>query len=156
LSEGVKQPDPRKPGVIPPVKAAADAHRRDTGHVGPVGEGGAHDVELVFDANVSIGDRHYVPLALKLAAPEDGISLRIDSFVKLARPRTTYTRVITGVPRQLSKDEPVEPCVIRRRLKSKRASRASQAHLDRLRGLNLEIGIALVKSRRRIVGSTRK
>src|SRR4029453_4570193 len=120
LSEGVEQPHPSEPRVISPVKATTDAHRRDARDVCAVGERGPHDVELVFNADKSVGDRHNVPLALKFTAPEDGVSLRIDRFVKLAHTGTTCAGVITGVSGQLSEYEAVEARVVRGCLKSKR------------------------------------
>src|SRR5262245_59792399 len=156
LSERMEQPHPRKPRVVPPVNSAADANGRDPGHVCAVGERGAHNVELVFNANKSIGDRHYVPLALEFAAPENCVCLRIDSLVELARAGTAYAGVITGVSGELPEYEAVEARVICGRLKPKRAGCTPQTHFERLRRFNLEIGIALVKGGRRIVRATGK
>jgi 1-aminocyclopropane-1-carboxylate deaminase/D-cysteine desulfhydrase-like pyridoxal-dependent ACC family enzyme len=91
---------------------------------------------LVFNANKSIGDWHYVPLALKFAASENGVCLRIDSLVELTGAGTAYAGVITCVSVELPEYEAVEARVIRGRLKPKRAACTSQADFDRLRCLN--------------------
>ena len=87
----MKQPHAREPCVVPPVDPAADAHGRNARHVGAVGERRADNIELVFDAEESVGDRHDIPLALEFAAAEDGICLRIERFVEIAEARTAST-----------------------------------------------------------------
>jgi hypothetical protein len=125
LSEGVKQPDPSEPRIVPPVNSTTDANGRNTGHVGAIGKGGSHHIELVFDANKSVSDRDDVPLALKLTATEDGVCLRIDRFVEIAYAGTACAVVSASVSSKLTEDESVEPRVVDRCFKSEGAIGAS-------------------------------
>jgi hypothetical protein len=49
VSETMQQVNTRKPSRIAPRQSAEQPHRRDARHVGVVGEGRAHDVELALD-----------------------------------------------------------------------------------------------------------
>src|SRR5262249_36400167 len=153
----MEQSHAREPCIVPPVDSAADAYGRNARHVRAVGERRAHDVELVFDAEESVGQRDDVPLALEFAAAEDGIRLRIEGFVEIAHTRTAGAGIaVAGISGELPENESVETRVVGGRLESERAVRASQADFDRLCGLDLEIWISLVESRCRVVRASGK
>ena len=46
----MQQIDAYQPIGVTPIRAASDAHRRNPGNVGAIGEGGANDIELILDA----------------------------------------------------------------------------------------------------------
>ena len=49
MRESMQIVDAHQPIGIAPEYATADAHRRNSGNVGAIGEGGAHDIELILD-----------------------------------------------------------------------------------------------------------
>ena len=77
--------------------------------------------------------------------------LRIERLVQLAAAGRRSTGVVAGISGELSEYESVEARVVGGCLEAERAGRAPQADFDRLRGLDLEIGIALVEGRGRVM-----
>ena len=128
--------------------AAAEAHRRDARHIGAVVEGRAHEIHLIFDPEPSSADRQQVPLALKLAAAEGRVLLRIDRFAQTAAGSNrgaTGGVSVAGLAGQPAEDEAVEVRVIERCFETEGADGAAQADFDRICDLDLEGGIAFVE-----------
>ena len=103
------------------IHAAADPHRRNARHVGAVGEGGAHDVELVLDAPDAAVTSARHRLALEFAAAENRVALRIDRLLQLAAVRIAAVDasvVVAGVAGQPAEDEAVELRVVGGELRS--------------------------------------
>src|SRR5690242_18623732 len=123
LREGVQKPHARQPRIVAPVDSAADAHGRNARHVRAVCECRADDVELAFNAEKSVAERHDIPLALEFTAAEDGIGLRVERFVEIAHARATRAVLIAGIAGQLPEYESVETRVVGGRLEPERAVR---------------------------------
>jgi hypothetical protein len=75
--------DTRKPVGVTVVEAAADTLRWNTRHVGAVGEGGADNVVLPLDAELTGPYGQHIVLELEFTATEGRITLRIDRLVEL-------------------------------------------------------------------------
>src|SRR5690606_7211188 len=80
-----QQIDPREPVGVAIEQSAADPHRRDPRHVGAVGEGRPHHVELPLDAEGAVEHRRDVELRLNLHSAEGRIALLVDGLVQMMR-----------------------------------------------------------------------
>src|SRR5207237_708927 len=134
-------------GVVE-IDSSTQSLRRDARHVAAVEERGAHDVVLTLNTPKARRHRNDVILELKLAAAEDGVSLRIECLphggVADAGAAGAGVR-IAGVSAEGPEDKPVEPGVISGEFEAERSGGPPQSSLHRLRDLDREIGIALVE-----------
>src|SRR5213078_4398247 len=89
------QVDAREPVAVAIEYAAANTHGRDARHVGAVGEGRAHHIELAFHAPDAGEHARHVVLRLDLAAAERRVALRIDRLFQFAgRIAATLERLL--------------------------------------------------------------
>src|SRR5262249_43177418 len=146
---GVQQVHAREPAAVAPEHAAAEPHRRNPRYVRAVGEGRAHDVELVLDAERAAPQRRDVVLALPFHAAEDRVALRVARLLQLERAGRIAggdaRGLVAGIAGEAPEDEAVEPRVVAGQLETKRPDGAAQSGFDRLRDLDREIGTADVE-----------
>src|SRR5262249_26376485 len=125
-----------------------------------VSEGRADDVELVLDAPGAAPQRCDVVLALPFHAAKDRVALRVAGLLELERPGrivgSDARGAVAGIAGQAAEDEAVEARVVPGQLEAECPDGAPQPGLDRLRDLDLEIWIADVERRRRVVGAARE
>ncbi len=129
------------------------------GTLAAVGEGGAHDVVLPVDAEEATPYRHQVVLELEFAAAEHRVALGIDGLLELAAFRSRGLDAgcfVAGLAGQPSEDEAVKAGVVGGQLEPERPHGATDAGFDRVRDLDLEIGIADVEGLGRVVHAARE
>ena len=152
----MQQVDAREPVGVAIVDASAKPLRRNARHIGAIGEGGAHDVVLSLDAELSGPQRQHIVLELEFGAAEGRVLLRVDCLIEFETGTDLTRDVFTGIAGQLPIDEAVEARVVAGQFEPERTRRAPQTDLNRFRRLDAEIRVADIEGRGGVVAAARE
>src|SRR3954447_20005978 len=115
----MQQVDAREPVSVAIERAAAEPHRRNARHVGAVGEGRAHQVELALYAPHAVEHARDIVLGLEFAAAEDRVALRVDRLIELGRGiAAALESRIAHYAGEPAENEALEARIIGRRLEA--------------------------------------
>ncbi len=162
LVEGMQEAGARGPVGIPVIEPKAGAVRRNSGHVTAlrIRELGVHEIVLPVDAPGAAPDLADILLRGQLQPVELSVALLENHLIEVAaRPavgRAGRQRRVAGLARALPVDEAVESRVVERAVEAEVALGPPQAHLNAARDFLVEVRIADLERRRRVVPALRE